>query len=131
VHGEREKMAYQKFRELKIWQEAKGLAVEIYKITSQGTFNRDYGLRDQIRRAAISVASNIAEGYERNSAKEFEHYMAIAKGSISEIRTQLEIAMDIGYIKKSFFERIDDNYEKIIAMIINLLKVRAAANGKR
>jgi four helix bundle protein len=122
-------MAYQKFKQLKVWQEVKRLAVEIYKMTSKGIFNMDYGLRDQIRRAAVSVASNIAEGYERNSSKEFERYLAFAKGSISELRTQLEIALDIGYIDKSNFERIDDNYEKVTAMTINLMKGRKKLNG--
>jgi four helix bundle protein len=64
-------MAYESFKELRVWQEAKALAIEIYKITAQGNFSKDYGLKDQLQRAAVSVASNIAEGYERNSDKDF------------------------------------------------------------
>ena len=118
-------MGYQEFRELRVWQEAKCLAVQVYKITKNEKFSKDYGLRDQMQRAAISVASNIAEGYERNSKKDFLRYLLIAKGSISELRTQLEIAAEIGYIDKVTFGEIEDDCKKITAMLINLMKARS------
>jgi len=75
-------MGYESFRELVVWQEAKALAIEIYKITNQGMLKTDYGLRDQIQKSAVSIASNIAEGYERNSDKDFLRFLYIAKGSL-------------------------------------------------
>jgi four helix bundle protein len=118
-------MGYQEFRELRVWQEAKHLAVQIYKVTASGKFSMDYGLRDQVQRAAVSVASNIAEGYERNSKKDFLRYLLISKGSLSELRTQLEIAMEIGYIDRNTFAKIEDLCKKITAMLINLMKARS------
>jgi four helix bundle protein len=117
-------MSYQGFRELKVWQEAKQLAVHIYRITTNEKFSKDYGLRDQVRRASVSIASNIAEGYEKESNKDFVRYLLIAKGSLSELRTQLEIALEIGYINDKVFEKIEDECQKINAMLINLIKAR-------
>lgn len=117
-------MGYQEFRELRVWQEAKQLAVQIYKVTTNSRFSKDYGLRDQVQRAAVSIASNIAEGYERDSDKDFVRYLLIAKGSASELRTQLEIALEIGYIDKKAFEKVEDRCKKITAMLIKLIKAR-------
>ena len=72
-------MGYKSFRELKVWQEAKELAIKVYKTTNQGELKTDYGLREQIQKAAVSIASNIAEGYERNSDKDFIRFFYIAK----------------------------------------------------
>ena len=77
------------FKNLKIWQIAKDLSVRIYQLTSNSKFSRDYGLKDQIRKSAVSVASNIAEGDERGSNKEAVRFFFIAKGSLAEVRTQL------------------------------------------
>lgn len=117
-------MAYQDFKELRVWQEAKQLAIEVYKITGNARFSKDYGLRDQVQRAAVSIASNIAEGYERNSHKDFVRYLLIAKGSLSELRTQMDIALEIGHIDENVFEQIEDRCKKITAMLINLIKAR-------
>ena len=121
-------MGYQEFRELKVWQEAKALAVQIYKITANRDFSHDYGLRDQARRAAVSVASNIAEGYERNSNKDFIRFLLIAKGFLSELRTHLEIAVEIGYIDGKTFEVIEEKCKKITGMLVNLIKARKEKN---
>jgi len=117
-------MAYQDFKELRVWQEAKQLAIEVYKITGNARFSKDYGLRDQVQRAAVSIASNIAEGYERNSHKDFVRYLLIAKGSLSELRTQMEIALEIGHMDENVFEQIEDRCKKITGMLINLIKAR-------
>jgi len=117
-------MAYQDFKELRVWQEGKQLAIEVYKITGNARFSKDYGLRDQVQRAAVSIASNIAEGYERNSHKDFVRYLLIAKGSLSELRTQMEIASEIGHIDENVFEQIEDRCKKITGMLINLIKAR-------
>ena len=86
------------FEDLIVWQKAMSLCLEIYRISSWGEFGRDWGLRDQIRRASVSIPSNIAEGFERHSAQELRHYLNIAKGSAGEVRTQLALASRLEYI---------------------------------
>jgi four helix bundle protein len=127
-------MPYQSFKQLTVWQQAKALAVTIYKLTAAGDiFARDFGLKDQMQRAAVSVASNIAEGYERGNNKGFIYFLTIAQGSVAELRTQLEIAHEIGYVERALFESIDDQSCKVGAMITNLKKSRTpnAANCNR
>ena len=80
------------FEDINTWKKARELTRSIYKITSKGKFSQDYGVVNQIRRGAISVMSNIAEGYERDGAKEFIHFLTIAKGSAAVIQSQLYIA---------------------------------------
>ena len=99
-------MKVEKFEELIAWEKARFLTETIYKITSEGLFSKDFGLRDQIRRAAVSIMSNIAEGFERGSIKEFHQFLVIAKGSCAELRSQLYVAYDIGYLEKSVFEQV-------------------------
>ena len=79
---------------------------EVYRITGTGVFSRDFGLRDQIRRAAVSVMSNIAEGFERYSRAEFRQFLSVARGSVGEVRSQLYVAFDLGYVDKQQFERL-------------------------
>ena len=86
------------FRELKVWQRAKDLAVYIYRHTAIGEFSKDYGLRDQIRRASVSMPSNIAEGDELGTDKQSIRFFHIAKGSSAEVFTQAIIALEIGYL---------------------------------
>lgn len=117
-------MGYQNFKELRVWQEAKSLAVEAYKITAKGALAKDYGLKDQIQRSAVSIPSNIAEGYERNSNKDFIRFLMIAKGSIAELRTQLEIAMEIGFVDQKDYDAADNRCNMIGAMLTKLIKSR-------
>ncbi len=117
-------MGYQSFRELRVWQDAKKLAVEIYRLTSSGKLSRDYGLRDQMRRAAVSVACNISEGYERKSDIEFIRFLYISKGSLSELVTQLEIAREVGLISEQLFLPLDAQCGKVGAMITKLIQSR-------
>lgn len=89
---------YKSFEDLPVWQSARELAVLVYRTTSGEPFGNDYGLRNQIQRSAVSVSSNIAEGFERGSKQEFIQFLFIAKGSSGELRSQLFIAKDIGYM---------------------------------
>jgi len=91
-------MAYSSFEDLEVWRRACRLAVEIYRILED---TRDYGLKDQMTRSAVSIASNIAEGAERGTQAEFIRFVRIAKGSAAELRTQLYIAKEVGAISKS------------------------------
>ncbi|HET6567115.1 MAG TPA: four helix bundle protein [Rhodothermales bacterium] len=97
---------FERFEEITAWRNARALAREVYSISNQRSFGRDYGLRDQIRRAAVSVGSNIAEGFERHRVREFYHFLSIAKGSAGEVRSQLYVALDQGYIDQSVFDHI-------------------------
>ena len=90
-----------RFEELEIWMRARMLAKDIYALVAKSGMSKDFGLRDQIQRAAVSVSSNIAEGFERNSNKEFVNFLFIAKGSCGEVRSQLHIAFDVGYISET------------------------------
>jgi four helix bundle protein len=93
-----------RFEDFIAWQKARKLTSEIYKVTNRGLFSRDFGLKDQIRRAAVSSMSNLAEGFERGRPGEFHQFLSIAKGSCAELRTQLYVALDVGYIDSTEFE---------------------------
>lgn len=112
------------FRDLKVWQESKALAVRVYKITESGSLSRDFGLRDQMRRAAVSICSNIAEGDERGSDKEAVRFFFIAKGSLAELETQLEIACEVGCLSPSTVEDLGTSCRKIGKMLGSLIKSR-------
>ena len=112
------------FKELLVWQRAKELAVLIYKTTETGRVAKDFGLKDQMRRAAVSIPSNIAEGDERDTNKDAVRFLYIAKGSLAELRTQLEIAFEIGYIDRGLFDEIDVASASIGKMLGSLIKAR-------
>ncbi|HEU5357621.1 MAG TPA: four helix bundle protein [Gemmatimonadales bacterium] len=87
------------FEELSVWQESRALVRDVYRISESGDFRRDLALRVQIRRAVISIPSNIAEGFERGGGREFRQFVTVAKGSCGEVRTQLYILRDIGHVE--------------------------------
>jgi four helix bundle protein len=91
------------FEDLNVWQDARQLVGAIYSTSKQRAFNQDFGLREQIRRAAVSTMSNIAEGFERGTRKEFIQFLNIAKGSNGEVRSQLHIALDQKYVSETEF----------------------------
>lgn len=116
---------FQSFEEIETWQKARELTREIYKISSQGSFFKDFALRDQIRRCCISIMSNIVEGFERSGTGEFLQFLAIAKGSTGEVRTQLYVAVDQGYINEETFKRIfamTTEIARMIGKLMNYLK---------
>ncbi|HEX2953617.1 MAG TPA: four helix bundle protein [Bacillota bacterium] len=106
-------MRIKKFEDIEAWKVARSLTKDIYTVTSKGPFEKDYGLRDQIRRASVSIMSNIAEGYERDGNKEFKQFLSTAKGSAGEVKCQLYIAFDVGFIT-------DDEY-KALSEKVNLV----------
>jgi four helix bundle protein len=95
-----------RFEDLIAWQKARVLTREIYKVTRQEGFTGDFGLSRQIQRASVSIMSNIAEGYERSSRGEFQHFLFTAKASCAEVRSQLYIAADVGYLSDTEFKRL-------------------------
>jgi four helix bundle protein len=105
-------------------QSSRDLAVLIYKITDQGEFKKNYGLCDQTRRSAVSVPSNIAEGDERDTDREAVRFLFIAKGSLAELRTQIDIAHQVGYVDKNTFLDIEEKCIQIGKMLGALIKAR-------
>ena len=114
-----------KFRELRVWQRAKDLAVKIYKQTGEGKFAKDFGLRDQIRRAAVSIPSNIAEGDELDTDKQSNRHFYIARGSAAEVLTQTIIAIEIGYIDVEIYKHIENECKSIAGMLGRLIASRS------
>ena len=101
-------MKVQRFEDLEAWQIARELANQMYKITKQESVCRDFGFVDQIRRAAISIMNNIAEGFERGSNKDFVRFLFIARGSAGEVRSLLYLGLDQGYLTNSEFSECRD-----------------------
>lgn len=114
-----------KFQKLRVWQIAKEIAVKIYRLTSSKEFSKDFGLKDQIQRSGVSIASNIAEGDESGSDKLSIRHFYIAKGSTAELITQLIIAYEIGYIDEKVKNILTDECDKISAMLSRLIKARS------
>jgi len=114
-----------KFQGLKVWQRAKDLAVYIYRQTEKGKFSRDYSLRDQLRRASVSIPSNIAEGDELDTDKQSVRHFYIAKGSSAEVLTQDIISFEIGYIAKDIYDYIENECKIISGMLGRLIIARS------
>jgi four helix bundle protein len=97
---------FQRFTDIEAWQKARELTCEIYRVSNRGLFSKDFGLRRQIRDASVSVMSNIAEGFDRNGTAEFVQFLAIAKGSVAEVASQLYVAMDQKYVSAAEFDQL-------------------------
>ena len=110
-----------RFEDIQAWQQARELTREIYKACAQGSLGRDFALRDQICRAAVSSMSNIAEGFSRNSDRDFAHFLDIAKGSVLEVQSLLYVALDIGYIGKDDFEKLYELTDKTASLMGGLI----------
>jgi len=120
------------FEDLIAWQKARLLSREIYKVTRTAKFSKDFPLVDQIRRAAISILSNVAEGFERGSRSEFHQFLVVAKGSCGEVRSQLYVALDAGYLSEDEFQKLyafADEAGKIIGGL--LMAVRKQRDAKK
>ena len=113
--------AFKTFEEINAWQNARVLVKDVYALTKCGDFCKDYGLKDQIQRAAVSICSNIAEGFERRGNKELINFLWIAKGSAAEVCSQLYNARDLGYITDEQFKTMYDSSKQIGGMLFNLI----------
>jgi four helix bundle protein len=107
---------------MEIWQKSKSLAKQIYRVTSIDPFSKDWALKDQIRKASISIPSNIAEGFERGGNKEFIRFLSYAKGSAGEVYTQLHIAFELGYLPSEDFKRLEQQVTRISYMLGGFMK---------
>jgi four helix bundle protein len=115
-------MSIKYFEDLEVWKLARDLTSSIYAVTNKGAFAKDFGLRDQIRRATVSIMSNIAEGFERAGNQEFIHFLSIAKGSSGEVRCQLYIAVDQKYLNKDYGQHLIGEFRKLSVMIEKFIK---------
>lgn len=113
------------FEKLKVWEKAVNLSVRIYEITGQNVFLKDFGLRDQMRKASVSIPSNIAEGDQLESDRSSVRHLRISKGSTAELLTQSIIASRINYLNNSDFEFIKKECNEIMGMLGNLIKYRS------
>jgi four helix bundle protein len=117
-----------RFEDLVAWQLARELTSELYGITRQGAFSRDFGLVDQMRRAAVSIMSNIAEGFDRESIAERLHFYVIAKASCAELRSQLYVALDAGYMDQPTFDTLQAKADRTARVLSGL---RSSTNRAR
>ena len=114
---------FRSFEEIISWQKARELNKDIYNITNKNdSSSKDFGLRDQIRRSSISISSNIAEGFERETTKEFIRFLYIAKASSGEFRSQLYLAFDLNYIKKDEFSKLNLKVNEVSKLLSGLIK---------
>jgi four helix bundle protein len=110
------------FEDIESWRKARHLARNVYRVTVTGAFAKDFGLRDQIRRAAVSILSNIAEGFERGGDKEFIQFLSVAKGSAGELRAQLYVALDQAYITQPTFDALFSEAVEISRLISGFMR---------
>ena len=112
------------YKDLVVWQRAVSLVVDIYKVSSQFPREEVYGLTSQIRRASVSIPSNIAEGQGRNSPRAFDNHLNIALGSAAELETQLIVSSEVGYLSQATLVELIDELTEIIRMIYGLLRAQ-------
>ncbi len=115
----------ERFEDIEAWQKGRELAKIIYKITAQGDIARDFALKDQLRRASVSIMANIAEGFEREGNKEFKQFLAMAKGSVGEVKSHLYVALDAGTMSQKDFNQLmalADEISRLIAGFLRYLK---------
>ena len=117
-----------RFEEIEAWQKARLLTREIHQVTASGGFARDFGLRDQIRGASVSVMSNIAEGFERGGNREFIQFLSNAKGSTGEVRSQLYVALDAGFIRQVQFGELYGHAEETSRLIAGFMRYLQQSN---
>jgi len=117
---------FKRFEDIKAWQKARDVTKLVYRISSDEKFFRDYGLRDQIRRSAVSIMANIAEGNGRKTNKDFANFLVIAHGSAAETQSHLYVALDLEYINQEQFtdvyEKLEETSKMTMALCTHLLK---------
>lgn len=112
----------ERFEDIGAWQRARDLTREVYRLSNRGSFAKDFALRDQLRRAAVSIMANIAEGYERGGDREFQQFLSTAKASAAEVRSHLYVALDPQFLTEAEFIDLKSNTEQIARMISNFIR---------
>ena len=124
-------MKVNSFEDLQVWKDSRILVKIIYQLTSEGQFNKDFGLKEQIQRASVSIMNNIAEGFERNNNKEYIKFLGHSKGSAGEVRSMLYVAADLGYISQDSFNTIYQMSINIITQLSNFIKYLKSSSIKK
>jgi len=124
-------MTFRRFEDIDAWKTARQLAKAIYRMSASGSFRRDYGLRDQVRRAVISMMANIAEGHSRRSDREFAHFLFTAKGSAAEVESHLYVALDQGYLTEQQFQEAFAESERYARQVSGLIKYLTDGDGSQ
>lgn len=114
--------SFKSFEEIDAWQKARELTKKTYDLSKNGLFSKDFALRDQCRRASVSIMANIAEGFERGGSKEFLQFLSIAKSSSAEFRSHLFVALDQSYLSAEDFKEVTSQAEEIAKMISGLMR---------
>lgn len=115
-------MKINSFEDLQVWKDSRVLVCSIYKLTSEGKFNKDFGLKEQIQRASASIMNNISECFERNNNKEYIKFLGYSKGSAGEVRSMLYVASDLSYISQDSFNMLHQLSINIITQLSNFIK---------
>jgi four helix bundle protein len=118
-----ERKKIESFEDLMVWQKGMEVVKQVYLVSRQGELGRDFALRDQLRRAAISIPTNIAEGFERSSRKEYVNFLNYAKGSTGEVRSLLNVAFDLGYLEPSQYEALRQAVMELSRYLFNQIKL--------
>jgi len=113
---------FERFEDIKAWQKARELTRSVYQLSGKSSFARDFGLRDQIRRASVSVMANIAEGFGRHSDKEFANFLNVVHGSAAETQSHLYVALDLGYIDEATFTAVYGLLDEVSRMTLALAR---------
>ena len=113
---------FESFEEIKAWQKAFEVTIEIYQLTAKNSFAKDFGLRDQIRRASVSTMANIAEGHGRRSNVEFANFLNMARGSAAEVQSHLHLALGLEYIERSKFDELYAKLTEVSRMTLALAR---------
>ncbi|MFN0096566.1 MAG: four helix bundle protein [Dehalococcoidia bacterium] len=125
-------MAVTRFQDIIAWQRARTLAAEVYRVTSDGPLSKDFGLRDQARRASVSIMANIAEGFGRNRPAELQRFLDIAQGSCAELQSHLYVVADLGYVEAAVHEKLQLLCDEVGRLIRRFAQSSAsAARGTR
>lgn len=112
-----DKKKIETFEDLQVWQRGIELVKQVYLLTQEGDLRKDFGLRDQLRRASVSVPTNIAEGFERYSRREYVHFLNIAKGSAGEVRSLIRVALEVGYLDLSKYGQLYNHAMELSRML--------------
>ncbi len=123
-------MAIQRFEDILAWQKSREVVRDIYKISSYSEFYSDSALRNQLRRSAVSIMANIAEGFNRNSRKEFLRFLTISLGSVSETKSHLYVALDQTFISEPIFHKTYESLDEIARLISGLMNYLRSAQAK-
>lgn len=111
---------FSKFEEIQAWQKANEVTLQIYRLTADGNFSKDFGLKDQIRRASVSIMANIAEGHGRRTNAEFANFLSMARGSAAEVQSHLHIARGLTYVSQTDFDQLYSQLTEISRMTLSL-----------